>query len=78
MLPVPESVPSNVQATFFYCLQPELTGPVWLNYITPALEAGKLKCLPEPLIVGKGLESIQKGLDIHRKGVSAKKVVIEL
>lgn len=67
-----------MQAAHVFGVNPELTGPVWHNYITPALEAGKLKTLPEPLIVGRGLESIQKGLNTNKAGVSAKKVVIEL
>jgi hypothetical protein len=46
--------------------------------VTEALEKGKLLPIPEPLIVGKGLERIQEGLDTNKKGVSAKKVVIEL
>lgn len=34
--------------------------------------------MPPPLIVGKGLEAIQGGHEQIKKGVSAKKVVIEL
>jgi hypothetical protein len=30
------------------------------------------------MVIGKGLESIQAGMDENKKGVSAKKVVIEL
>lgn len=56
----------------------EITHAFWKDYITPALEQGELKCLPEALVVGKGLESLQKALDVLRKGVSAKKVVVEL
>ncbi len=59
-------------------INPAVSGSVWEHFITPALEQGKLKCLPEPLMVGKGLSSIQKGLDTSKVGVSAKKVVIEL
>ncbi|GAB7353551.1 hypothetical protein MBLNU459_g3986t1 [Dothideomycetes sp. NU459] len=51
---------------------------VWQKWVPAALEDGSLKCLPEPLVVGSGLESVQKGLDVQKKGVSAKKVVIEL
>ncbi|KAK5138153.1 hypothetical protein LTR08_004848 [Meristemomyces frigidus] len=73
----PESVPKNVTPAGVFGISP-LTYPVWESYITQALEQGKLLCVPEPLIVGKGLESIQKGLDKNKEGVSAKKVVIEL
>ncbi|KAK3691606.1 hypothetical protein LTR37_018561 [Vermiconidia calcicola] len=72
-----DDVPSNVKPSFVHGYSPA-TFPLWENYVTPALQNGKLKCLPEPLVVGKGLEAIQEGLDRSKKGVSAKKVVIEL
>jgi NADPH:quinone reductase-like Zn-dependent oxidoreductase len=56
----------------------DLTHPLWADYFPKALESGKLKCVPEPMVIGKGLESIQKGMDENKKGVSAKKVVVEL
>ena len=56
----------------------EMTLPLWRDYVTPALEQGKLKCAPEALVVGEGLGSLQKGLDVQRQGVSAKKVVVTL
>lgn len=77
MLPGPEKLPSNVKVGAAFGVN-ENTHILWQEYITPALESGQLKCLPEPLVVGKGLESVQKGLDENKKGVSAKKVVIEL
>ncbi len=73
----PEKVPDNVKVGYIFAIS-ELTHPIWKDYVPKALESGHLKCLPEPLIVGKGLESVQKGLDENKKGVSAKKVVIEL
>lgn len=36
-----------------------------------------MKCKPDPEVVGKGLESIQKAMNMA-PGVSAKKVVVEL
>jgi NADPH:quinone reductase-like Zn-dependent oxidoreductase len=36
----------------------------WREYIERGLTSGSLKCLPEPLIVGEGLEACQKGLDV--------------
>lgn len=77
--PPPEIVPAGIKfGNIISPINPAVSGPVWEHYITPALEKGKLKCLPEPLIVGKGLSSIQKGLNTSKAGVSAKKVVIEL
>jgi NADPH:quinone reductase-like Zn-dependent oxidoreductase len=54
------------------------TDTFWEQYITPALQQGTLKCLPEPMIVGHGLESLQKAVDVLRAGVSARKVVVTL
>ncbi|KAK3687033.1 hypothetical protein LTR37_019242 [Vermiconidia calcicola] len=52
--------------------------PVWDNFITKALESGKLKCLPEAKVVGKGLESLQEAFEVRNGDVSAQKVVVEL
>ena len=73
----PESLPSSVKSGAVFGIN-ENTHVLWREFMTPALEKGVLKCLPEPLVIGKGLESVQKGLDENKKGVSAKKVVIEL
>lgn len=77
VLPGPEKVPSSVKTGAVFAINP-VTHALWKDYVTPALEQGKLLCLPEPMVVGKGLESVQKGCDTNKKGVSAKKVVIEL
>lgn len=76
-LPPPKDVPSGVKIGNVFGINSN-THPIWESYITPALQQGKLRCVPEPLVVGKGLDSVQKGLDTNKKGVSAKKVVIEL
>lgn len=73
----PESVPANVPVGAIQGFGP-VTHPVWREYLTPALESGKLLCLPEPWVVGQGLESIQTALDENKKGVSGKKVIVEL
>lgn len=69
--------PENVRVTNIFGVN-EITHQFWRDYLTPALEQGKLKCAPESLVVGEGLESLQKALDVQRKGVSAKKVVVKL
>lgn len=73
----PEKLPSSIKSGGVFGIN-ENTHVLWKEFMTPALENGVIKCLPEPLVVGKGLESVQKGLDENKKGVSAKKVVIEL
>jgi len=56
----------------------EVGDAVWRKYVPDALAEGRLKALPEPLVVGQGLEKVQDGLDRQKQGVSAKKVVITL
>ncbi|GAM90375.1 hypothetical protein ANO11243_084180 [Dothideomycetidae sp. 11243] len=56
----------------------ELSQAIFAAFLPGALESGQFKAMPEPMVVGKGLESIQKGFDAHKAGVSAKKVVVEL
>jgi NADPH:quinone reductase-like Zn-dependent oxidoreductase len=69
--------PGNVRVTNIFGLN-KITHRFWRDHLTPALEQGKLKCAPEPLIVGAGLGSFQKALDVQKRGVSAKKVVVTL
>lgn len=76
-LPGPKSVPEAVKVGNVFGISP-VTHPVWESYVPEALQQGKLRCVPEPLVIGKGLESVQKGCDKNKEGVSAKKVVIEL
>ncbi|KAK3107945.1 hypothetical protein LTR53_018003, partial [Teratosphaeriaceae sp. CCFEE 6253] len=77
VLPPPENAPKGVKPAGVFGIN-DMTHGIWEDYVTPALEAGKLRCLPPPQVVGKGLEAVQAGLDANKKGVSAKKVVIEL
>jgi NADPH:quinone reductase-like Zn-dependent oxidoreductase len=51
---------------------------VFADYVPAALEQGKFKAVPKAEVVGKGLESIQLGIDTLAKGVSAKKIVVSL
>lgn len=54
-------------------------GPaVFEEFLPGALEDGSFVPAPEPVVVGKGLEFLQKGLDLLSEGVSAKKVVVTL
>lgn len=77
VLPGPKDAPSNVQTCQVFGVNDD-THQLWEHYITPALENGSLKCMPEPLVIGTGLEAIQQGFDKNKAGVSAKEVVIEL
>ncbi|KAG9234052.1 putative zinc-binding alcohol dehydrogenase domain-containing protein cipB [Amylocarpus encephaloides] len=51
---------------------------IYENFLSQALAAGSFVASPEPLVVGKGLESIQGAMEVQRKGVSARKVVVTL
>ncbi|WPH01893.1 Hypothetical protein R9X50_00474700 [Acrodontium crateriforme] len=74
---VPANLPANVKAKHIFGLG-AFSFPIWEKFVTPALESGKLQCLPKPLVVGKGLESLQKAMDRLKDGVSAQKIVVEL
>jgi len=55
------------------------TGPrIWQGFLEPALAAGKFQYKPDAEIVGHGLESVQKAVDLLSQGVSAKKLVVTL
>lgn len=75
--PPTADVPANVTAGMIFAVN-EVATPVWKDYVTPALQGGKLKCLPPPLVVGKGLDHIQDALKKCKAGVSARKLVVEL
>jgi NADPH:quinone reductase-like Zn-dependent oxidoreductase len=75
--PPPAKVPENVKAGMIFAVN-DVATPVWRDFVTPALESGRLQCLPRPVVVGKGLGSIQGALDKMREGVSAAKIVVEL
>lgn len=51
---------------------------VYANFLPDALANGKFRAAPEPLVAGKGLEAIQGAIDLQKKGVSARKVVVSL
>lgn len=81
VLPPPKDIDGNfgkdvvgAAVTFDETLAPA----IWADFLPQALERGKFVPKPDPMIVGKGLGHIQKGLDAQRKGVSARKVVVVL
>lgn len=50
---------------------------VWVDWLSPALDTGLMKCKPDPEVVGSGLESVQAAVDKMCGGVSATKLVVE-
>ncbi|KAJ5437412.1 Polyketide synthase enoylreductase [Penicillium cf. griseofulvum] len=75
--PPATDLPANVNAGMIFAVN-DIATPVWQDYVTPALQSGKLQCLPPPLVVGNGLEHIQSALEKCKAGVSATKLVVEL
>ncbi|KAM0750477.1 GroES-like protein [Meredithblackwellia eburnea MCA 4105] len=55
----------------------EVGKAIFEDFLPEALGAKTFRALPEPFVVGHGLESIQAGFEAQVKGVSAKKVVSE-
>jgi NADPH:quinone reductase-like Zn-dependent oxidoreductase len=80
-LRVPENLPSGVGAKFIFgsdLKDNEVSTAVYVDFLPKALAEGKYIAAPDPQIVGRGLEYIQAAFEIHKKGVSAKKVVVSL
>lgn len=50
---------------------------VW-EWLAKAMEEKQVKYLPRSEVVGKGLEDVQKAVDLLAKGVSAKKLVVTI
>ncbi|KAB8220796.1 chaperonin 10-like protein [Aspergillus novoparasiticus] len=77
----PEGLPASVTAKGIFCLTVEdnEVGPaVWVEYLPKALECGQFKPLPEPLVIGTGLECIQMAIERNMAGLSAAKAVVRL
>jgi NADPH:quinone reductase-like Zn-dependent oxidoreductase len=54
-------------------------GPMlWGEYLPAALADGRFLPSPAPEVVGHGLEHVQAALDVLRRGVSARKIVVTL
>lgn len=56
----------------------EVGGVIYKDFLPTALAQGTFVPAPEPLVVGKGLAFVQEALDVQKKGVSARKVVVSL
>lgn len=56
----------------------DLGDHIWRKFIPQALAAGKFQAKPDPLVLEGGLERVQEGINMVRKGVSAQKIVIEV
>jgi NADPH:quinone reductase-like Zn-dependent oxidoreductase len=80
---VPDQVPEGISAKFINAsdvASPDEVGKmIWTDFLPAALEKGKFKCLPEPLVVGQGLEKVQEAIDKGKAaGASAQKLIVTL
>ncbi|KAF2168272.1 hypothetical protein M409DRAFT_21710 [Zasmidium cellare ATCC 36951] len=73
----PGKLPENVSARFVLGVG-ESSFPLWEGFVTEGLASGKLKCLPNAKVVGKGLGSLQAAFETRDGPVSAEKIVVEL
>ncbi|KAL2826397.1 chaperonin 10-like protein [Aspergillus cavernicola] len=78
---MPGDAPEGVEAKFTLGGLEEMRDSLsasWGGFLAEALKAGKYQVAPSVEVVPtKGLEGIQEALDLWKKGVSAKKLVIE-
>jgi hypothetical protein len=65
-------------AVAFTVKDDEAAGYVYNEYLPKALGAGKFILAPESHVVGHGLQDIQVAVEMHKKGVSARKLVVTL
>ena len=78
VLDIPDGM-SNVSRIFALSLRHnKVAKAIYQDFLPRALEQGIFVPAPKPLVVGTGLESIQKALDTCQMGVSARKVVVKL
>lgn len=81
--PPPENARKDINFAGIFALSiayqfPAVAEHVWGKWVPAALAADRLKALPQALVIGKGLESVQVGMDRLKEGVSAAKIVVEL
>ncbi len=71
----------NIRTNFIFggtLINDEVGKAVYKDFLPKALAGGTYMAAPDPCVVGKGLEYIQAGFDLQKKGMSAKKVVVSL
>jgi NADPH:quinone reductase-like Zn-dependent oxidoreductase len=73
----PGQLPGSINAKFVLGVG-DFGQPAWEQFVTKALESGRLQCLPEAKVEGKGLESLQGVFAVRDRGVSGQKTIVEL
>lgn len=59
-------------------IQGHVGAKIWEDFVPAALETGKLLAKPDAHIITGGLDQVQAAMDLQKKGVSAKKIVVEI
>ncbi|KAJ6101933.1 Polyketide synthase enoylreductase [Penicillium sp. IBT 16267x] len=77
-MPLQEGVvPEGVRAKMLFGNNQDVILGLWREFLPKALADGTYHAVPESLVMEtRGLKGIQKGYDVLRKGVSARKVVV--
>lgn len=72
--------PAGVTTKVFVpsCMDNHVGKAMWEDFLPEALRVGSFVPTPEPLITGKGLESLEGAINMQHKGISARKVVVLL
>lgn len=76
-----KSLTWHIRTNFIFgtsLMENKVSRVIYVDFLPSALAEGRYVAAPEAFVVGKGLNSIQAGLDLQMKGVSAKKVVVSL
>ncbi|OJJ42321.1 hypothetical protein ASPZODRAFT_1500690 [Penicilliopsis zonata CBS 506.65] len=75
--PAPRALPEGIEFKMAWAVvPPELGLAIYRDFLPGALEQGTYRAVPEPVVVGHGLEAIQGGVDVLKRGVSARKIVV--
>jgi NADPH:quinone reductase-like Zn-dependent oxidoreductase len=80
-MPLPSEIPTDFEHKRIFASaieKSEVAEAIFNIFLPAALATDKYKAAPRAKVVGTGLESLQKGLDLLRMGVSAKKLVVTL
>lgn len=57
---------------------PEVAKAIFRDFLPNALKRGLVKPAPQAHVIGEGLDKIQSGIDMVKKGVMGHKVVVEI
>lgn len=74
-----DMIPEGVRAKMVFGEENNDILPIWRDFLPQALANREYIAAPAPCVMGtKGLEGVQEGVDKLRRGVSAKKIVVNL